>query len=79
MTEQLPQPQAEVQALTRLAGDEFVGAVDGIAAIHRAISDRVFAAVRLGVGPAADPVKVAQGLTPLCTLSVCSGEPIAGK
>ncbi|MET9215049.1 MULTISPECIES: lipase family alpha/beta hydrolase [unclassified Nocardia] len=58
MTEQLPQPQAEVQALTRLAGDEFVGAVDGIAAIHRAISDRVFAAVRLGVGPAADPVKV---------------------
>ncbi|MFB7874619.1 esterase/lipase family protein [Nocardia sp. NPDC056064] len=58
MTEQLPQPQAEVQALTRLAGDEFVGAVDGIAAIHRAISDRVFAAVRTGVGVAADPVKV---------------------
>ncbi|WP_336085606.1 esterase/lipase family protein [Nocardia sp. SSK8] len=58
MTEQLPQSQAEVQALTRLAGDEFVGAVDGIAAIHRAISDRVFAAVRTGVGVAADPVKV---------------------
>lgn len=58
VTEQLPQSQAEVQALTRLAGDEFVGAVDGIAAIHRAISDRVFAAVRVGVGPAADPVKI---------------------
>ncbi|MFF2084170.1 lipase family alpha/beta hydrolase [Nocardia sp. NPDC058176] len=58
MTEQLPQSQAEVQALTRLAGDEFVGAVDGIAAIHRAISDRVFAAVRVGVGAAADPVKL---------------------
>lgn len=58
MTEQLPQSQAEVQALTRLAGAEFVGAVDGIAAMHRAISDRVFAAVRLGVGPFADPVKV---------------------
>ncbi|MBC7303300.1 MAG: alpha/beta fold hydrolase [Nocardia sp.] len=57
MTEQLPQSQAEVQALTRLAGDEFIGAVDGIAAMHRAISDRVFAAVRLGVGPAALPVK----------------------
>ncbi|MFC4376400.1 lipase family alpha/beta hydrolase [Nocardia halotolerans] len=57
MTEQLPQRHAEVQALTRLAGDEFVGAVDGIANIHRALSDRVFAAVRLGVGPAADPVK----------------------
>lgn len=58
MTEQLPQSQAEVQALTRLAGEEFVGAVDGIAAIHRAISDRVFAAVRLGVGSAAAPVKI---------------------
>ncbi|MFE3545337.1 esterase/lipase family protein [Nocardia sp. NPDC059177] len=58
MTEQLPQPQAEVQALTRLAGDEFAGAVDGIAAVHRAISDRVFAAVRAGVGAAADPVKI---------------------
>ncbi|MFC4128529.1 lipase family alpha/beta hydrolase [Nocardia rhizosphaerae] len=57
MTEQLPQSQAEIQALTRLAGDEFVGAVDGIAAIHRAISDRVFAAVRAGVGPAATPVQ----------------------
>ncbi|MFC6012264.1 esterase/lipase family protein [Nocardia lasii] len=58
MTEQLPRSQAEIQALTRLAGDEFVGAVDGIAAMHRAISDRVFAAIRLGVGPAAAPVKV---------------------
>ncbi|MGW5453727.1 lipase family alpha/beta hydrolase [Nocardia sp. NPDC003979] len=58
MTEQLSQSQAEVQALARLAGDEFVGAVDGIAAIHRAISDRVFTAVRAGVGSAADPVKV---------------------
>ncbi|UGT56058.1 esterase/lipase family protein [Nocardia asteroides] len=57
MTEQIPQSQAEVQALTRLAGEEFLGAVDGIAAIHRAISDRVFAAVRIGVGPAAAPVK----------------------
>ncbi|MFF0544028.1 esterase/lipase family protein [Nocardia thailandica] len=58
MTHQLSQRQAEVQALTQLARDEFTGAVEGIAAIHRAISDRVFAAVRLGVGPAADPVKV---------------------
>ncbi|WP_410872594.1 lipase family alpha/beta hydrolase [Nocardia sp. A7] len=58
MTEQLPQSQAEVQALTRLAGDEFIGAVEGVAAMHRAISDRVFAAVRLGVGPAAAPAKL---------------------
>lgn len=58
MTEGGRQRQAEIQALARLAGDEFGGAVDGIAAVHRAISDRVFAAVRLGVGPAAQPVKV---------------------
>ncbi|WP_109524747.1 MULTISPECIES: PGAP1-like alpha/beta domain-containing protein [Nocardia] len=53
-----PQRKAEVRALARLAGDELGGAVDGIGAVHRAISDRVFAAVRLGVGPAAQPVKL---------------------
>lgn len=58
MSETIPQRRAEVRALARLAGDELGGAVDGIAAIHRAVSDRVFAAVRLGVGPAAKPVKV---------------------
>ncbi|MET8874684.1 alpha/beta fold hydrolase [Nocardia sp. NPDC004604] len=58
MTEGGRQRQAEIQALARLAGDEIGGAVDGIAAVHRAISDRVFAAARLGVGPAAQPVKV---------------------
>ncbi|MEU0505679.1 alpha/beta hydrolase [Nocardia sp. NPDC005998] len=58
MTEGGRQRQTEIQALARLAGDEIGGAVDGIAAVHRAISDRVFAAVRLGVGPAAQPVKV---------------------
>ncbi|WP_280441298.1 lipase family alpha/beta hydrolase [Nocardia brasiliensis] len=52
------QRQAEVRALARLAGDELGGAVDGIAAVHRAIAGRVFAAVRLGVGPAATPVEV---------------------
>ncbi|MFF0454498.1 lipase family alpha/beta hydrolase [Nocardia africana] len=50
--------QAEIEALARLAGDELAGAVDGIATVHRAISDHVFAAVRLGVGPAAQPVQV---------------------
>ncbi|WP_330255606.1 GPI inositol-deacylase [Nocardia sp. NBC_00565] len=58
MNEPVRQRQAEIQALARLAGDELGGAIDGIAAIHRAVSDRVFAAVRLGVGPAAQPVKV---------------------
>lgn len=58
MSESVPQRRAEVRALARLAGDELGGAVDGIGAIHRAVSDRVFATVRLGVGPAAAPVKV---------------------
>ena len=58
MSEPARQRQAEIQALARLAGDELGGAIDGIAAIHRAVSDRVFTAVRLGVGPAAQPVKV---------------------
>ncbi|MBF6447577.1 alpha/beta hydrolase [Nocardia elegans] len=50
--------QEEIEALARLAGDELGGAVDGIAAVHRAVSDHVFAAVRLGVGPAARPAQV---------------------
>ncbi|NKY89614.1 esterase/lipase family protein [Nocardia veterana] len=50
--------QAEIKALARLAGDELGGAVDGVATVHRALSDHVFAAVRLGVGPAARPVQV---------------------
>ncbi|MGV9675495.1 esterase/lipase family protein [Nocardia sp. NPDC003482] len=49
--------QEEIRALARLAGDELAGAVDGIAAVHRALSDHVFAAVRLGIGPAARPVQ----------------------
>ncbi|RMI27881.1 esterase/lipase family protein [Nocardia stercoris] len=59
MTELDPYRAAEARALGRLTGVEVGSAVDGVAAVHRAISDRVFAAVRLGVGPAAAPVKVA--------------------
>ncbi|NKY31169.1 lipase family alpha/beta hydrolase [Nocardia gamkensis] len=58
MTEEARRRQAEVRALARLAGDELGGAVDGIAAVHRAIARRVFAAVRWGVGPAAAPVEL---------------------
>ncbi|UGT62074.1 lipase family alpha/beta hydrolase [Nocardia asteroides] len=53
------QRRAEVRALARLAGDELGGAVAGIATVHRAVADRVFTAVRWGVGPAAAPVQVA--------------------
>ncbi|MFC8042918.1 esterase/lipase family protein [Nocardia sp. NPDC057353] len=52
------QRRAEVRALARLAGDELAGAVAGIAAVHRAIADRVFTAVGWGVGPAASPVRL---------------------
>lgn len=58
MTEQTHQRRAEVRALARLAGDELGGAVGGIGAVHRAIADRVFAAVRFGVGPVAAPVEL---------------------
>ncbi|GAA5051906.1 lipase family alpha/beta hydrolase [Nocardia callitridis] len=58
MTGRARQPRGEATALARLAGDEISGAVDGIAAVHRAISSRVFGAVRLGVGPAVAPVEV---------------------
>ncbi len=54
----MPQRRAEIRALARLAGDELGGAIDGIGTTHRAISDHVFAAVALGVGQAALPVKV---------------------
>jgi pimeloyl-ACP methyl ester carboxylesterase len=51
--------KSEARALLRLAFDELGGAAGGVGDVHRAISDRVFAAVKLGVGPAALPVKVA--------------------
>ncbi|MBD0322431.1 MAG: alpha/beta fold hydrolase [Aldersonia sp.] len=50
-------PRSETSALTRLALVELGGAVDGIGSIHRAVSDRIFAGVRLGVGPSVRPIK----------------------
>ncbi|MFZ2174319.1 MAG: alpha/beta hydrolase [Rhodococcus sp. (in: high G+C Gram-positive bacteria)] len=51
------QRRSEVRALTRLAFDEVGGAAEGVAHIHRAISERVFTGIQLGVGPAAIPTK----------------------
>jgi pimeloyl-ACP methyl ester carboxylesterase len=48
---------AELRALTRLAADELGGAVGGGGSMHRAIAERVLAAVEKGVGPGAAPVK----------------------
>ena len=50
--------RSEARALARLLLEELGGAAGGVGNVHRAISDRVFAAVKLGVGPAALPAKV---------------------
>lgn len=49
--------RAEVRALAELGCTEIAGSVDGVHGVHRAISDRVFRSVRLGVGPAVAPVR----------------------
>ncbi|MET9284551.1 esterase/lipase family protein [Nocardia beijingensis] len=77
MTNGVPQRQAEVRALARLAGDELGGAVDGIAAVHHAIARRVFAAVRWGVGPAAAPVELMHDAIAESVYRVVSGSAVA--
>ncbi|MGW0359518.1 esterase/lipase family protein [Nocardia nova] len=69
--------QEEIEALARLAGDELGGAVDGIAAVHRAVSDHVFAAVRLGVGPAARPAQVVHDTIADNVYRIVSGSAVA--
>lgn len=46
-----------MRALSELGLSEIAGAATGIHSVHRAISDRVFSAVRLGVGPVLAPIK----------------------
>ncbi|MBF6148632.1 esterase/lipase family protein [Nocardia nova] len=69
--------QEEIEALARLAGDELGGAVDGIAAVHRAVADHVFAAVRLGVGPAARPAQVVHDTIADNVYRIVSGSAVA--
>ncbi|OUS95992.1 triacylglycerol lipase [Rhodococcus sp. NCIMB 12038] len=57
MTDPQIRRRSEVRALARLALDEIGAAAGGIGSIHRAVSDRVFAGVRLGVGTHALPAK----------------------
>ncbi|WP_063020567.1 lipase family alpha/beta hydrolase [Nocardia niwae] len=77
MTESARQRQAEVRALVRLAGDELGGAVEGIAAVHRAIAHRVFTAVRWGVGPAVAPVELMHDVIAESVYRVVSGSAAA--
>ncbi|CAM2893698.1 esterase/lipase family protein [Skermania piniformis] len=53
---------SETRALARLAAVELAGAATGVGAVHRAISDRVFAGVRRGVGPPATAVQTVHDL-----------------
>ena len=50
--------RAEARALAELSLVEFGGAVGGIRNVHRAISDRVFKGVGMGVGRTARPIKL---------------------
>ena len=52
----------EVRALSELGLTEISKASEGIHDTHRAISDRVFRIIRLGLGPTALPVKVIHDL-----------------
>ncbi|EID74964.1 MULTISPECIES: esterase/lipase family protein [Rhodococcus] len=58
MTDPQIRRRSEVRALARLALEEIGAAATGIGSIHRAISDRVFAGIRLGVGSHAVPAKL---------------------
>ncbi|WP_068276312.1 alpha/beta fold hydrolase [Aldersonia kunmingensis] len=59
MTDVAPRTRSETSALTALALAELGGAVGGIGNIHRAVSDRIFAGVRRGIGDSATPVQLA--------------------
>ncbi len=71
------QRRAEIRALARLAGDELGGAINGIGATHRAVSDHVFTAVSWGIGPAVRPVKVVHDAITSGVYRVVSGGAVA--
>ncbi len=70
----------EVRALAHLGLSELAGAAEGTHRVHRAISDRVFAGVRLGVGSAAAPVKALHdGITDGVYLTIGTVAETAGR
>ncbi|CAM3709618.1 alpha/beta hydrolase [Tsukamurella strandjordii] len=72
--------RAEVRALAELGCSEVAVATGGVHGVHRAISDRVFAAIRLGVGPAAAPVRVLHdGITDGVYRAIGSAARAAGR
>ncbi|MDF0529713.1 alpha/beta fold hydrolase [Tsukamurella sp. 8F] len=75
-----PGATAEVRALARLGCAELSGATSGTHRVHRAISDRVFAGVGLGVGAFAAPVKALHdGITDGVYLAITTAMDTAGE
>jgi pimeloyl-ACP methyl ester carboxylesterase len=75
---------SEAGALAELGLNELATAVDGIHKVQRAISERVFRLVGLGVGPAAKPVKVVydaitDGVYSTISHVATTAAPIAGR
>ncbi|GAB11285.1 hypothetical protein GOARA_067_00270 [Gordonia araii NBRC 100433] len=72
--------RTEVRALSELGLTELGKASTGIHETHRAVSDRIFGAVRWGVGPAVAPVKaVHDAITDGVYLVVAESMATAGK
>lgn len=72
--------RAEVRALAELGCSEIAGASDGVHGVHRAISDRVFRAVRFGVGPLVAPVQALHdGITDGVYATIGTGARTVGR
>src|SRR6476469_2163667 len=72
------QHRSETLALTTLALEELGGAVGGIGKIHRAVSDRVFSGVRMGVGPSVAPIKQLHDAISGAVYATVGGSAMAG-
>lgn len=75
---------SEVRALAELGLTEIGVATEGVRKVHRAISDRVFAGVRLGTGPLVAPVKalhdgITDGVYKAIEVSTTTAGEVAGK
>ncbi|NMO01904.1 alpha/beta fold hydrolase [Gordonia sp. TBRC 11910] len=75
---------AEVRALTELGLREVGVAAGGIHKVHRAVSDRVFAGVRLGTGAAVTPIKaihdgITDGVYQSIEIASAAASELAGK
>lgn len=75
---------AEMRALAELGLHEVGVAAGGIHKVHRAVSDRIFAGVRLGTGPAVAPIKaihdgITDGVYQSIEIASATASEVAGK